>query len=349
MNGPPKNRDPKLEGPARLLGGHATGNLSEAEKEALYSAAIDDQNLFDALMEEEALKDLLEQPGVKRELIEALQPKETAWSRFRKWFTTPVAWGTLGAAATAAVLLVVVATRQATQPLGEQRTVAKFEDKVAAPETPPPATPAPVASAPAPKQNEDLPAVAAVRKETEEAAAAVAERDAIPPPAAAPAPKPEPVAVAMAPPPPAPKRILLSESKSAEQPAQVIEYMLLKRSAQGEYEPAATFKASDAVRIRVTAHDNGYLTLTRGPGTSPIVNALPVMSGQTLMVPSTGFLSPSTQAYQLAFTRASAPGAPGAPGSVVGGFRQRAAETVSDEARKVQPTVFDILIRPEGN
>ena len=38
---------------AKLLGGYATGTLSEAERQALFAAALDRQELFDALMDEE--------------------------------------------------------------------------------------------------------------------------------------------------------------------------------------------------------------------------------------------------------------------------------------------------------
>lgn len=108
--------NPKPDGPAKLLGGYATGNLSDAEKQQLFQSALQDQDLFDALMEDQGLHDLLAQPGVKRELIEALQPRLTIWERIAKWLTTPMAWGAVGAVATAAVVLVVVSTRTPEKP-----------------------------------------------------------------------------------------------------------------------------------------------------------------------------------------------------------------------------------------
>jgi hypothetical protein len=57
---------------AKLLGGYATGTLSEAERQALFAAALDRQELFDALMDEEALRELLSDPAVKAQLIAAL-------------------------------------------------------------------------------------------------------------------------------------------------------------------------------------------------------------------------------------------------------------------------------------
>jgi hypothetical protein len=58
----------------KLLGGHATGTLTEAERQALYSAALEHQDLFDALMDEEALRELLADPEAKAQLLAALAP-----------------------------------------------------------------------------------------------------------------------------------------------------------------------------------------------------------------------------------------------------------------------------------
>lgn len=58
----------------KLLGGHATGILSEAERTALFSAALDRQELFDALVDEEALRELLADPAAKAQLLAALEP-----------------------------------------------------------------------------------------------------------------------------------------------------------------------------------------------------------------------------------------------------------------------------------
>ena len=46
----------------QLLGGYASGTLSEAERKFLFEAAMEDQVLFDALADEQSLKDLLEDP-----------------------------------------------------------------------------------------------------------------------------------------------------------------------------------------------------------------------------------------------------------------------------------------------
>jgi len=56
----------------KLLGGHATGTLTEAERSRLFAAALDQQEVFDALMDEEALRELLADPEAKAQLLAAL-------------------------------------------------------------------------------------------------------------------------------------------------------------------------------------------------------------------------------------------------------------------------------------
>ena len=41
----------------KLLGGYATGTLTPEEQQALFSAALEDQELFDALAREQSLRD----------------------------------------------------------------------------------------------------------------------------------------------------------------------------------------------------------------------------------------------------------------------------------------------------
>ncbi len=53
----------------KLLGGYSTGALTDAERERLFTEALKDQALFDALADEDALRHLLAQPGVKEEML----------------------------------------------------------------------------------------------------------------------------------------------------------------------------------------------------------------------------------------------------------------------------------------
>lgn len=61
----------------KLLGGHATGTLTEEERQSLFAAALEHQAIFDALMDEEALRELLADPVAKAQLLAALAPAAT--------------------------------------------------------------------------------------------------------------------------------------------------------------------------------------------------------------------------------------------------------------------------------
>ncbi len=56
----------------KLLGGYATGTLTEEERKDLFAAALGHQEIFDALMDEEALRELLADPAAKAQLLAAL-------------------------------------------------------------------------------------------------------------------------------------------------------------------------------------------------------------------------------------------------------------------------------------
>lgn len=60
----------------RLLAEYATGGLSAEEKKILFAAALEDQELFDQLMEEDALRETIEMPGARNRLIDSLQEEE---------------------------------------------------------------------------------------------------------------------------------------------------------------------------------------------------------------------------------------------------------------------------------
>jgi hypothetical protein len=68
----------------KLMGSYATGGLTDEERDRLFAAALKDQSLFDALAEEEALRDLIAQPGVRAELLQELAPKRSLLGSW--WF-----------------------------------------------------------------------------------------------------------------------------------------------------------------------------------------------------------------------------------------------------------------------
>ena len=72
----------------KLLGGYATGTLTPEEQQVLFTAALDDQEIFDALANEQSLRDLMRDPAAKAQMLAALDGPSrggwTAWLR-RPW------------------------------------------------------------------------------------------------------------------------------------------------------------------------------------------------------------------------------------------------------------------------
>jgi len=112
----------------RLIGGYATGSLTEAERRVLFEAALQDQELFDELAGEQVLKEVLEEPGARQRLMVALEPPR----RHRGWL-----WA--GAAATAAIAVVIgIVVSQRTPPPPQQiAQVLKSPEPVTEPVAPP--------------------------------------------------------------------------------------------------------------------------------------------------------------------------------------------------------------------
>jgi hypothetical protein len=89
----------------KLLGGYATDTLSAAERSALFAAALEDQELFDALAKEHALREVLEDPASRQQLIAALGPsRDTLAARAWRWLRRPAS---LAMAGSLAALLMV--------------------------------------------------------------------------------------------------------------------------------------------------------------------------------------------------------------------------------------------------
>nr|WP_320131717.1 hypothetical protein [uncultured Holophaga sp.] len=147
--------------PEYLLGGYATGTLTPDERRRLLEAALADQALFDALMDEEALHELLADPRTRKRLLKVLTPPVPFHRR-------PTVLGL------AAVLLVAVGTTwvlhrtpvpEGVQPaptLAPQTTetqeAAPLREPVRKPgKNPRPAPPAPLRSEPPPTGSTPLP------------------------------------------------------------------------------------------------------------------------------------------------------------------------------------------------
>ncbi len=178
----------------KILGGYATGTLTPEERQALFAAALDDQDLFDALGREQSLRDLLRDPGAKAELLAALgTPKGGG---FWAWLHSPLVAG-LAMACVAAVAVVSVWQGTQVKPLAPAPMIVaelKSPEKMKAPETKPlDAAPALRQDAPMRPKRESM-----VRRDATDAVTAATGKKEIAPTINAPAPP--------APPPPAPPR-----------------------------------------------------------------------------------------------------------------------------------------------
>jgi hypothetical protein len=145
----------------KLLGGYATGSISEAERTVLLQAALEDQELFDELADEQALKEVLDEPGARQRLIAVLEPPR----RHRAWL-----WATAAATLAIAVVIGVVVSQRTQPPRQQIAQVLKSPEPAASPVTPPAAAPAPVKRKRAPAT---LPTPTPPAELKEEAAAAV--------------------------------------------------------------------------------------------------------------------------------------------------------------------------------
>ena len=128
----------------KLLGGYATGTLTADEQQALFAAALQDQELFDALAREQSLRDLLRDPAARAELLSALDTPASRPGGFWQWLRRPMVAG-LAVAAVAEIALVGVAVWRGTR----ARNVRPAAPAIVAELKRPDAAPAPL-TAPAP-------------------------------------------------------------------------------------------------------------------------------------------------------------------------------------------------------
>jgi hypothetical protein len=96
----------KREEIEKLLGGYATGTLTAEEREALFAAALDDQQLFDAMVQEEPLREALEDSAARARLLAVLnESSDTAPEAYQPWYYREVHPGLIVAMATAIILV----------------------------------------------------------------------------------------------------------------------------------------------------------------------------------------------------------------------------------------------------
>lgn len=326
----------------KLLGGYATDTLGEAQKRALFEAALDDRELFDRLAKEQALREVLHDPAARQQLIEALGPaREPFGAGVWRWLRRPAVLAMAGGLAT---LLIVAGLVLRPRPL--PRPEAMMADAITARQSAPGPARAigaqprlaagklhqravPEKTAAQAQEPVQLPAPPALSAQDEGLAPANLPTTPAPPPAQAAPPLPGPATGgaiggvagrSFAPaqstvnrfgqrsalPSPSPIRV-----KAAKAPGPTVTYSLLLKGADGAYSPAPTdaaFHVGDSVRIQVEANDAGYIYLFRKDATGAWsgVASLPAEKGQRYAVPTDGGLESGTPAQlelMLVFSR----------------------------------------------
>ncbi len=242
----------------KLIGGYATGNLADDERNALFAAALSEQELFDELVKEQGLKELLDDPEARRRLLHELRP---APQRNAVW-----RWAAAGSLALATVIIAVVMMRVPEKPKAAPVQMAERLPAPAEPTQPAPAVPSPVA----PSLQDS------VRAMPRQAAPKPANRVAAAPVAAL----PEQVdAVAKL------KDTAATASTVIGGVVGGLPYRILRRDAGGAFTEASVdslFNAGDAVRLRVEPPTAGLLSLTSG---DQLLASIPVEAKQSYDLP----------------------------------------------------------------
>jgi hypothetical protein len=100
----------------KLVIGHSAGNLTREERTALYRAAFEDQETFDRLMEEEAVRQALEYPGQRERLLAGIEEaRPSLFERLTGWLRQPAALSLAGSLAAGLMIGVFLARQQQPQ------------------------------------------------------------------------------------------------------------------------------------------------------------------------------------------------------------------------------------------
>jgi hypothetical protein len=301
----------------KLLGGYATDTLSEAERRALFEAALDDRELFAELAKEQALRELLQDPPARQQLLEALSPaREPLGARAWRWLRRPAV---LAMAGGLAALLIVAGLLLRSRQAARKEEVVVVADEISQPQAP---------TAVTPRAKKPAPAGAAVetkRKLKRPLPRSLQSPESQPlnsrnqlPPSAFPLVQP-------APPPPAASRpggfgmpangavgaLVSPQMAKARAPAPnpSVKYTLLLMGADGAYSPAppdAVFHTGDSAAIQVEPNEAGFLYLfQKDAGVWNSIAGVPAEKGQRYVLPSGGIqsASPGNLDLMLVFSR----------------------------------------------
>ncbi len=335
----------------KLLGAYATGTLTVEERDALYQAALSDQTLFDALMAEEPLRELFDDPVVRARLVAVLSDSPAPK---RSWWLRPAPWALGGALAMAGLVAFFVVTPR--EPVSAP--MAKLQTELA---PPPAALPPPVA----PVEKKKVEKLArALPRESPMADAA------------------KPVGIAGFPPAPAESKVIVQELERAENvPAAVVasagsarpiaksevapglaqtafvepphapsklalptlDYKVLRQSGDKFVETAAgtVFEAGDTVRIAIVPPADGHISIGSAPDVA--FQLIPARKGVRLVVPSEGGIKlgpgSGSRTVRLVFVAA----AKGHAGQLEA--RQMRAKEISKSVEAPAPITVDVVLK----
>jgi hypothetical protein len=277
----------KREDIEKLLGGYATGSLTPSEREALFTAALDDQALFDQLAREEVLRQALDDPAARAGLLTALDERPASWPRrLTAWLGRPAGLAGLAAATAAILTLGVYFAVRPDRP--QPSIVAQMRPEEKTPKLAAPAAP-PVADSSAPVKDEQPPR-ANRRKEAPEQLAESSPQGAVGVVGGVPGgvaggvpggviggiigtPQSVPRTFSLPPPPPPPARAAAprSEAVTLEAPAQAPAPPVVEKSARADKAP----EASEARALFNLAPGDPALRKEEGKGAA----AAPAASG----------------------------------------------------------------------
>jgi hypothetical protein len=150
----------------KLLGGYAANTLTERERTALFEAALEDQELFDTLQNEDALRELLADPVSREQIRQALKPvaaERPFWMR-QPWL---IGAASVAVAAVIAIVLVTSHREPAATSVPTQMAQSQVEHELERPKLEAP-QPAPTPAVPTPERKRaarlvDRPAALAAR------------------------------------------------------------------------------------------------------------------------------------------------------------------------------------------
>ena len=263
----------------KLLGGYATGTLTEEERRTLFEAALTDQDLFNELSRDQELQELIADPAARRALLRALPEPE------RPRLSLGWRWALAGSLAAAAVVAIVIVRSSAPQPKPEPVLMAKRQE-LSAPQAPQPARKAVVkqdaVAAPAAQPAEVTAAVPTLSSEEPALADASQSR-------AAPMMARSAIGVAQF-------------AARAPSQASIIPYRILRGSIEGGYaevDSQTEFQAADLVRVVFEPSESGRLQVTSGSAGAKVLLDTPATSGGAYSVD----VPPEEQKLVVTFSR----------------------------------------------